>query len=140
MGCHFLLQGIFPTQGSNPGLLNCRQILYRLSYKGSSNSSLGGHNSTHCRSWGHLCQTGLVDSWPCRWRLNGFSVHVLQPCPGACVSRADASGSSCPGWEKWPVWQPGSRLPGHTPESLSLSWVTKEEWGFPLLLSPHKSK
>ena len=35
VGCHFLLQGIFPTQGSNPGLLNCREILYRLSYKGS---------------------------------------------------------------------------------------------------------
>ena len=33
VGCHFLLQGIFPTQGSNPGLLQCRQILYRLSYK-----------------------------------------------------------------------------------------------------------
>ena len=32
---HFLLQGIFPTQESNPGLLHCRQILYRLSYKGS---------------------------------------------------------------------------------------------------------
>ena len=35
VGCHFLLQGLFPTQGSNPGLLHCRQILYRLSYKGS---------------------------------------------------------------------------------------------------------
>ena len=31
-GCHALLQGIFPTQGSNPGLLHCRQIiLYDLS-------------------------------------------------------------------------------------------------------------
>ena len=30
-----LLQGIFPTQGSNPGLLFCRQILYQLSHKGS---------------------------------------------------------------------------------------------------------
>ena len=27
MGCHFLLQGIFPTQGSNPGLLQCKQTL-----------------------------------------------------------------------------------------------------------------
>ena len=27
VGCHFLLQGIFPTQGSNPGLLHCRQML-----------------------------------------------------------------------------------------------------------------
>ena len=35
MGCHALLQGIFPTQGSNPGLLHHRQILYLLSYVGS---------------------------------------------------------------------------------------------------------
>ena len=33
--CHFLLQGIFPTQGSNPGLLHCRQTLYPLSHQGS---------------------------------------------------------------------------------------------------------
>ena len=32
MGCHALLQGIFPTQGLNPSLLHCRQILYHLSY------------------------------------------------------------------------------------------------------------
>ena len=35
VGYHFLLQGIFPTQGSNPGLLHCRQTLYRLSHMGS---------------------------------------------------------------------------------------------------------
>ena len=28
VGCLFLLQGIFPTQGLNPGLLHCRQIQY----------------------------------------------------------------------------------------------------------------
>ena len=33
VGCHFLLQGIFPTQGLNPGLLYCRQILYCLSHQ-----------------------------------------------------------------------------------------------------------
>ena len=33
VGCHFLLQGIFPTQESNWGLLHCWQILYQLSYK-----------------------------------------------------------------------------------------------------------
>ena len=32
---HSLLQGIFPTQGLNPGLLRCRQILYQLSHTGS---------------------------------------------------------------------------------------------------------
>ena len=35
MRCHALLQGIFPTQGSNPGLPHCRQILCCLSYQGS---------------------------------------------------------------------------------------------------------
>ena len=35
MGWHSLLQGIFPTQGSNPGLPHCGQILYQLSHKGS---------------------------------------------------------------------------------------------------------
>ena len=35
MGYHALLQGIFPTQGWNPGLPHCRRILYQLSYQGS---------------------------------------------------------------------------------------------------------
>ena len=35
--CHFLIQGIFSTQGSNPGLLHCRQILYLLHHEGSPN-------------------------------------------------------------------------------------------------------
>ena len=35
VGSLSLLQGIFPTQGSNPDLLHCRQILYCLSHKGS---------------------------------------------------------------------------------------------------------
>ena len=35
VGCLFPLQGIFPTQGSNPGLLHCRRILYHLSHLGS---------------------------------------------------------------------------------------------------------
>ena len=33
VGCHFLLQGIFPTQGSNPGLPPCGQTLYHLSHR-----------------------------------------------------------------------------------------------------------
>ena len=35
VGCHFLLQEIFPTQGLNPGLPHCRQTLYRLSHQGN---------------------------------------------------------------------------------------------------------
>ena len=52
VGCHFLLQGIFPTQGSNPGLSHCRQTLYLLSHQRSpvwpSNStSRYTHTHTH---------------------------------------------------------------------------------------------
>ena len=35
MGSLSLLQGILPTQGSNPGLPHCRRILYQLSHQGS---------------------------------------------------------------------------------------------------------
>ena len=51
-GCHFLLQGIFPTQGLNPYfpcLLHCRQILYPLSHQGSQCSfSIANCNSESC--------------------------------------------------------------------------------------------
>ena len=35
VGCRFLLQGIFLTQGLNPGFLHCRQLLYNLTPQGS---------------------------------------------------------------------------------------------------------
>ena len=40
VGCRFLLQGIFPTQGSKPGFLHCRQTLYCLSHQGSRNNEV----------------------------------------------------------------------------------------------------
>ena len=50
VGCHFLLQGIFRTQGSNPGLLHCRQTLYHLSHQGSPNKSEGDTISASLKS------------------------------------------------------------------------------------------
>ena len=35
VGCRAFFQGVFPTQGSNPGLSHCRRILYHLSHQGS---------------------------------------------------------------------------------------------------------
>ena len=48
VGCHFLLQVIFPTQGSNPGLLHCRWILCHLSHQGSPSSH---YPSPQCHTW-----------------------------------------------------------------------------------------
>ena len=57
MGCHFLLQGIFPTQGLNLGLQHCRQMLYHLSHQGSPKFNLilsepdSGSSSDLLSSW-----------------------------------------------------------------------------------------
>ena len=62
MGCHFLLQGIFPTQGSNPGLLHCRQMFYCLSHQGSPKGmprSINGMCCVNIVSWSSktCCET-----------------------------------------------------------------------------------
>ena len=59
VGCHALLQGIFPTQGSNPGLPHCRQILLQSEPLGKPLATLGsviGARGVTCLSTGaHLC-------------------------------------------------------------------------------------
>ena len=55
VGCHFPLQGIFQTQGSNLGLLHCRQTPYWLSHKGSLNIYIHTYIHTHT----HILETRL---------------------------------------------------------------------------------
>ena len=43
VGFHAFLQGICPTQGSNPDLLHHRRILYQLNYQGSLDKSYWSH-------------------------------------------------------------------------------------------------
>ena len=52
MGSHSLFQGIFPTQGSNPSLLHCRQIPYHLSHQGSpyKKSLLANVGEIYCKA------------------------------------------------------------------------------------------
>ena len=50
VGCHALLQGIFPTQGSNPGLQHCREILYHLSHQESPHFTVTGQWWLHTSS------------------------------------------------------------------------------------------
>ena len=44
VGCHALFQGIFPAQGSNPGLPYYRQVLYQLSHQGSPLNKIFKYN------------------------------------------------------------------------------------------------
>ena len=66
VGWHFLLQGIFLTQGWNPGLPLCRQILYHLSHPGSPTANFLKEAfqemiSSLCKIW---------NWWECKICLN----------------------------------------------------------------------
>ena len=58
VGSLSLLQGIFPTQGSNPGIPHCGQILYQLSHKGSPHIKLFNHLFNKC--WFDCLMLGAV--------------------------------------------------------------------------------
>ena len=86
VGCHFLLQGIFPTQGLKPGLPHCRQTLYCLSHQGSPTlqphglyspwNSLGQNTGMGSCSLlqGIFPTQGSNPGLPhCRWILNQLS-------------------------------------------------------------------
>ena len=83
VGCHVLLQGIFPTTGLNPGIPHCRQILYHLSHQ-SDPQILEWAAYSFCRGIGQqgnpLLTQGL--NWGllnCRWIAHQLS---YQGSPG----------------------------------------------------------
>ena len=82
MGSFSLLQGIFPTQGLNPGLPRCRWILYQLSHKGSpmlvSHSCLTLCNSMDCSPPGSSVY-GILQAKILVWVAVSFSRGSPQP-------------------------------------------------------------
>ena len=67
--CHFLLQGIFPTQESNSGLLHCGQMLYLLIHQGSPISRL---NSWQTAELGLKPRSSFSNFFP-------FPLSMLKP-------------------------------------------------------------
>ena len=123
VGSHSLLQGIFPTQGSNPGLPHCRRSLYQLKHQGSPrilvSLSLGEGNGTPLQS---SCLANPMDGgawWAAvhgvaksQTRLSDFTFtfhfHALE--------KEMASHSSVLAWRI-----PGTREPGGLPSMGSQS-------------------
>ena len=84
VGCHFLLQGVFLTQGLNRSLPHCRQTLYRLSYQGSFASlqiSLGSGLAEDAGFW------HLVLHLAC-WLKRSENAWLHTPRGGKCVVKA----------------------------------------------------
>ena len=124
MGCHFLLQEIFPSQGLNPGFPHCRQTLYRLSHQGSP-LYIQYHLVSFCKkiicllavpglhrfrratfSW--QCTGCACDGFSCRTaRALGMAASVVAPqglrvvahelsCRATCGIFPDRRSNGCP--------------------------------------------
>ena len=97
VGSLSLLQGIFLTQGSNPGLLHCRRILYQLSHKGSPRILEWGSLSL---LWGiFLTQESNRGLLHCRQFLYQLNSR-------RSPDRWESWGPNC-GWRDWPVCRAG---------------------------------
>ena len=119
MGCHFLLQEIFLTQGLNLGLPHCRQTLYHLSHQGNLKSEkshrrkgdgiqgrpwgadLQRDSSAICflRSstpwnlkpeWEHRTHLSLLGTSTARMGLSLTCIQSLSPSPGKLDARQAA--------------------------------------------------
>ena len=94
MGCHFLLQGIFLTQGSNLGLPHCRQTLYCLSHQESPEQ---------CRTDNRLVdlqpeelsglETCIYESRAQRWELEPME-RLRSPREGVYYEERGAPGTA----------------------------------------------
>ena len=118
VGCHALLQGIFPTQELNPGLPNCRQILYWLNYQGSKAHGGGISTvSTGCDPAGWV----LLGNWEPVFLIT-IQATLMLPCPML-------SAQSCPAlWFHHREWwgAGGCRLTGSFIQRVF--WARILEW------------
>ena len=70
------LQRIFPTQGSNPGLLHCRQILYQLSHQVVKDAA---RNLTNRASRIHQHLSNSWENWLSNWNWMPWVLPFLGP-------------------------------------------------------------
>ena len=146
VGCHSLLQRIFQTQGSNPGLPHCKQSLYYLSHKGSPSilewvayPFTGG--SSQPRNWTHVTciRRGFFTIWVVFAYLHFLGDSVVKK--SACQYRQEepqetsvqSLGRENPLSREWlstPVFLPGK---SHGKRSLAVY----NPWGHKELDSTH---
>ena len=134
----FLLQEIFPTPGSNPGLLHCQQILYQLSHQGSPKILEWvpypfSRGSSWPRNWsGVSCIAGgFFTSWATKkahffqWFLSKIILFTYLAVPGPSCSIWTLS---CGRWSlvQWPGIEPWP--PAFGVQSLNHWAITYKLW------------
>ena len=86
VGCQALLQGIFPTQGSNPGLAHCRRILYRLSHQGSLPPRVWSQSTSFLRFTAISHQLPTLHALVYVFRYS-LSICPIRPC-SRCICKS----------------------------------------------------
>ena len=150
MGCHFLLQGIFLTQGSNPGFPHCRQTLYCLSHQRPPFSvqfshsvvfdSLRPHEVQHTlsitNSQSSLRLTSIESMMPSSHLILGHPHLLLPPIPPSI--RVFSNESTLP--VRWPkYWSfslsiiPSKEIPGVV--SFRIGWISLQSKGLSRVFS-----
>ena len=87
MGCS-LLQGIFPTQGSNHCLLHCRRILFHLSHQGSLIFWVGGGGETQLNPQQYLSQEGEEQVHLSDFKAELWAPNLMSHCSWCVCSPA----------------------------------------------------
>ena len=91
VGCYFLLPGIFPTQESNWGRLNWRQILYQLSYRPRvSVKEPGQDRGEESGVWRPGAHAAPPDAQPRPRAHFGLREHPDRSCPAAPAPQAQS--------------------------------------------------
>ena len=115
VGSHSLLQGIFPTQGSNPGLPHCKQILYQLSHKGSPRILEWVAYSFSSRS-----------SWPRNWtRVSWIAGNFFTKEPGTCFPTCSQDAESSTILRSIPKWSSSTPLVNSVPLGFPVGSMVK---------------
>ena len=117
MGCNFLPQGIIPTQGLNPGLPRCRQMLYHLSHQGRvlTGTTVQKHQFYVSRLYGStLTFVGL----PCGSAGKESACNAGGPGSIPGVGRSAGEGIGYPLQYSW------ASMVAHTVKNLPTIWET----------------
>ena len=119
-GSHSLFQGIFPTQGSNPGLPHCRWILYWLSHQGSCRRR--GHMNDESKSQGchqrltSQCNLSTIQSQESVSSEGGLVACALLAAHVPCQARKPGKDRRGRGWGAWE----GRSRSTHSPGSMAV--------------------
>ena len=117
LGSHSFLQGTFPTQGLNWGLLHCRQVLYHLSNQGSPLTKTHWHSKdTRMARGNHSKQDYSLSSRKYRWSFSKWGTYFCaKGSSSPCFDHSSCTLSNSPIW----------RL-----AASPLRWFLTSFWGF----------